>query len=422
MLINIFKTKIDNLKVLSYRIIRQALCLLVCFAAFYYGGCAEKKTVVVEEEPVLRLLSAMQYPKFSDDMLFDDLVPAISKSVEYLEGVPENKEFHFGSDVYDAGHLKKSLVRFQEFIQKNPDGKSVDQFIAENYLVYESIGGKETGSVLFTGYYEPTLNGSLSPSSKFAYPVYGPPKDLITIDLSAFSTKFEGEKIKGRWTGETVVPYYERKEIDFQGVLTQNLEPLAYVDDIVDLFFLHVQGSGRINLAEGYPLNLRFHTTNGRPYVSIGKYLIETEKIDRSEMSMQKIKEYLQLHPEEINEVLSKNPSYVFFEVGPESGPLGALGVVLTPGRSIATDRKIFPDAALVFIKTQKPVIGDDKKITEWVDFSRFTLNQDTGGAIRGPGRADLFWGSGDYAEIAAGYMQHMGNLYFLVLKPDNGH
>lgn len=420
MLINIFKTKIDTLKVLSHRIIRQSLCLLICFSAVYFGGCAEKKTVVVEEEPVLRLLSAMQYPKFSDDMLFDDLVPAVSKSVEYLEGVPENKEFHFGSDVYDAGHLKKSLVRFQEFIQKNPDGKSIDQFIAENYLVYESIGGKETGSVLFTGYYEPTLNGSLSPSPKFAYPVYGPPNDLITIDLSAFSTKFEGEKIKGRWTGETVVPYYERKEIDFQGVLAQNLEPLAYVDDIVDLFFLHVQGSGRINLAEGYSLNLRFHTTNGRPYVSIGKYLIETEKIDRSEMSMQKIKEYLQLHPEEINEVLSKNPSYVFFDVGPKSGPLGALGVVLTPGRSVATDRKIFPDAALVFVKTQKPVIGDDKKITEWVDFSRFTLNQDTGGAIRGPGRADLFWGSGNYAEIAAGHMQHMGNLYFLVLKPDN--
>ncbi len=318
-----------------------------------------------------------------------------------------------------AGHLKKSLIQFRDFIQKEPDGKNIDQFIVKNYRVYLSIGGKETGKVLYTGYYEPKLKGSLLPSSKYPHPVYGPPEDLITIDLSAFSTKFEGEKIRGRWTGETVVPYYERSEIDFGKVLAEKLKPLVFVDNIVDLFFLHIQGSGCIDLEEGYPLNLRYHDTNGRPYVSIGKYLIETGKIDRSEMSMQKIKEYLELHPEEINQVLSKNPSYVFFEIGP-NGPVGALGVTLTPGRSIATDRKVFPDAALAFIETQKPIIGLDRKITRWIDFSRFALNQDTGGAIRGTGRADLFWGNGENAEIAAGYMQHPGNLYFLVLKPEN--
>ena len=414
------KNIITTLEIPSKRIAGLSFYMLACLTAIYLVGCAEKKTEIVEEEePALQLLSELQYPKFTDDMLFDSLAPAISKSLEYLEKVPENREFRFGTDVYSAAHLKKSLIKFQDFIKKEPEGKNIDQFISENYLVYKSIGGKETGKVLYTGYYEPTLDGSLTPSSKFLYPVYGPPGDLITIDLSAFSTKFEGEKIKGRWTGETVVPYYDRKEIDFQGILANDMEPLAYVDDIVDLFFLHVQGSGRINLVEGYPLNLRFHTTNGRPYVSIGKYLIETEKIDRSEMSMQKIKEYLKLHPEEISDVLSKNPSYVFFEVGPEGGPVGALGVMLTPGRSVATDRKIFPDAALVFMETQKPIIDVGNKISRWEDFSRFALNQDTGGAIRGPGRADLFWGNGDYSEIAAGYMQHPGNLYFLVLKPE---
>ncbi len=412
--------KIITLRILSQNIIWLSSVLFTCMMMFYLSGCAEKVPVIIEkEEPPLLLLSTFQYPKFSDDMGFEDLVPAISKSLEYLDRVPENREFRFGPDVYDAGHLKKSLIQFRDFIQKEPDKKNIDQFIVRNYRVYLSIGGKETGKVLYTGYYEPTLKGSLSPSSKFPHPVYGPPEDLIRIDLSAFSTKFEGEKIRGRWTGETVVPYYERSEIDFGKVLAEKLKPLVFVDNIVDLFFLHIQGSGRVDLEEGYPLNLRYHDTNGRPYVSIGKYLIETGKIERSEMSMQKIKEYLELHPEEINQVLSKNPSYVFFEIGP-NGPVGALGVTLTPGRSIATDRKVFPDAALAFIETQKPIIGLDQKITRWIDFSRFALNQDTGGAIRGTGRADLFWGNGENAEIAAGYMQHPGNLYFLVLKPEN--
>lgn len=405
---------------LSQKVKRVLRLLLISILIISFGGCAEKKPVILEEEePVLRLLPQSQYPRFIDDMLFEDLVPAISKSLEYLEKVPESREFRFGNDVYDAVHLKKSLVRFRDFVQDNPDRTDLDRFIAENYRVYASIGGKETGRVLFTGYYEPTLNGSLSHSSKYPHPVYGPPNDLITIDLSAFSTKFDGEKIRGRWTGKTVVPYWDRKEIDFERVLEKTLTPLVFVEDIVDLFFLHVQGSGRVNLAEGYSINLRYHTTNGRPYVSIGKHLIEAGKIERSEMSMQKIKAYLKLHPEEIKPVLSQNPSYVFFEVGTE-GPVGALGVKLTPGRSIATDRKIFPDAALAFIETQKPFLDPDQKIIRWSDFSRFGLNQDTGGAIRGPGRADLFWGNGEYAEVAAGHLQHPGNLYFLVLKPDS--
>jgi membrane-bound lytic murein transglycosylase A len=414
----------DYKKFFAFRIFfKQKMCLLsvffICLIGIYLNGCAEKKTTIVEKEELSLLrLSQSQYPKFNDDMFFENLVPAISKSLEYLERVPEHREFRFGPDVYDTGHLKNSLMHFMDFVQKEPDGKNIDQFIAENYRVYGSIGGKETGKVLYTGYYEPTLYGSLYPSSKYPYPVYGPPEDLVTIDLSAFSTKFEGEKIRGRWTGKTLVPYYGRREIDFEQVLAENLKPLVYVDNIVDLFFLHVQGSGRVNLEEGYPINLRYHNVNGRPYISIGKYLIETGKIEHSEMSMQKIKEYLQLNPEEIIEVLSKNPSYVFFEVGPK-GPIGALGVGLTPGRSVAMDRKLYPDAALAFIETQKPLIGQDKKIIRWIDFSRFALNQDTGGAIKGTGRADLFWGNGEYAEISAGHMQHLGNLYFLVLKPE---
>ena len=135
-------------------------------------------------------------------------------------------------------------------------------------------------------------------------------------------------------------------------------------------------------------------------------------------MSMQKIREYLNHHPEEIEEILNYNPSYVFFKLV-EDSPLGCLNVKLTPGRSIALDRRIFPLPSLAFIEAKKPLVSADGQIREWTDFSRFVSSQDTGGAIRGPGRADLFWGNGKYARIAAGYMQHTGKLYFLILKQD---
>ena len=146
--------------------------------------------------------------------------------------------------------------------------------------------------------------------------------------------------------------------------------------------------------------------------------LIDNGKIPREEMSMQKIRAYLHDHPEEAETVLNYNPSYVFFKIE-QDGPIGSLGVKLTPGRSVALDRRLFPLAGLAFVETKKPLINGDEKIHSWTDFARFMLNQDTGGAIKGPGRADLFWGDGIYAEIAAGHMQHDGEIYFLILRPD---
>jgi membrane-bound lytic murein transglycosylase A len=145
--------------------------------------------------------------------------------------------------------------------------------------------------------------------------------------------------------------------------------------------------------------------------------LIDKKKITVKEMSMQKIRQYLNSHPDEIKEVFNYNPSYVFFQNEP-NGPLGNINVKLTPGRSIALDRRIFPKAALCFIETEKPIVDGAGQIQSWRRFTRFAMNQDTGGAIRGPGRADIFWGNGPYAEIAAGHLKHTGNLYFLVLKP----
>jgi membrane-bound lytic murein transglycosylase A len=392
-----------------------ALVLTIALAALI-SGCPAPIKKPPEELPLVRR-STFSYPDFSDDLALDGLEHSILKSLDYLQKVPADRTYQFGEDRFDAAHLIKSLQHFLDFIRMNPSNKELKKFIRTNYHVYQSVGRNQRGEVLFTGYYEPHLSGSLYKNEEYQYPIYALPTDLIKIDLSAFNEKYKGESIIGRYTGQTVVPYHDRREIDGEDVLFGKAEPLVWVRDPVDVFFLQIQGSGKVFLNTGEVINVHYHGTNGRPYRSIGRLLIEEQKIPKEEMSMQKIRSYLQNHPEEMAPVLNHNPSYVFFKLESE-GPLGYINVLLTPGRSVALDRRIFPPAALAYIQAKKPVVNSAGQIDSWIDCNRFVLNQDTGGAIRGPGRADLFWGNGPYAEIAAGHLAHTGKLYFLILKP----
>ena len=380
-------------------------------------GC-EPTVKKIRKEYVMAKVSSWSLPEFTDDLRYDGLEHSILKSLSYLHKIPADREFVFGPDRYNTDHMIVSLEQFLDFIQTRPSQQDLNDFIHSNYRVYRSIGRDGRGEVLYTGYYEPHLRGSLLQSDGYQFPIYSRPDDLIAIDLSLFNEKYAGEKIIGRYADQTVVPYYERSEIDTHGILEGRAEVLAWVEDAVDVFFLQIQGSGKVYLDNGEVINVHYQTTNGQPYRSIGKLLIDDGKISAEEMSMQKIREYLHAHPEEMEAVLNHNPSYVFFKIEPD-GPLGNINVTLTPGRSIALDRFLFPKAALTFIQTQKPVIDASGQIHSWQPFVRFALNQDTGGAIRGPGRADLFWGNGPYAEIAAGHMKHTGELFFLVLDPD---
>jgi membrane-bound lytic murein transglycosylase A len=350
-------------------------------------------------------------------MNYDGLEHSITMSLSYLEKIPEDRKFVFGEDHYTAHHLIRSLQFFLDFVQNRPDADQLKQFIRSNYLVYRSAGRDGNGEVLYTGYYEPHLRGSPARTEEYRYPIYARPRDLICIDLSRFKKKYAGETIIARYANQQVLPYYDRSEIESDGVLEGKADVLAWVGDPVDVFFLQIQGSGKVYLDNGNVLNVHYHTSNGRPYRSIGKLLIDRKKISVEEMSMQKIREYLNTHPDEMAEVFNYNPSYVFFQIEPD-GPLGNINVKLTPGRSIALDRHIFPKAALCFIDAEKPVIDGSGQIQDWQRFTRFAMNQDTGGAIRGAGRADIFWGNGPYAEIAAGHLKHKGLLYFLVLNP----
>jgi membrane-bound lytic murein transglycosylase A len=393
-----------------------AIIVTIIVVIFTVLGCAPSVTKSTKEN-AMKPASFWSYPEFSDDLLYTGLEHSILKSLSYLQKIPAEREFVFGRDRYTTEHMILSLQQFLAFIRTQPSAQDLNEFIQSNYRVYRSVGRNFWGEVLYTGYYEPHLRGSLIRAEEYQFPIYTRPADLMTIDLSLFNEKYRAEKIIGRHKDQTVVPYYARSEIDTEGALEGRAEVLAWADDPVDIFFLQIQGSGKVSLDNGQVISVHYHATNGQPYRSIGKLLIDEEKISVEEMSMQKIREYLKDHPEEIDKVLNYNPSYVFFKIEPD-GPLGNINVKLTPGRSIALDRRIFPPAALTFIQTEKPVVDSTGNIQSWQPFARFALNQDTGGAIRGPGRADLFWGNGPYAETAAGHMKHVGKLYFLVLKP----
>ncbi|MBI5590938.1 MAG: MltA domain-containing protein [Deltaproteobacteria bacterium] len=394
--------------------LRMSLSRLALGMVLLLSACAPVKTpAVVETPPALVKLTPSAYPALPDDLNYEGLNRCIQMSLAYLRKLPRDRAFSFGTDSYTAAHLIRSLEVFQEFIQTGPSADQITAMIRSDFEVYRAAGASE--KVLFTGYYEPVLKGSLKETPHYRYPIYSRPDDLIAVDLSAFSAKYAGETITGRFTGQTLVPYYDRKTIENREIFKG--QALAWVGDPVDLFFLHIQGSGKIMLDQGKILNVHYHATNGHPYRSIGKVLIDQGKIPKSEISMQAIRAYLKSHPEEQDTVLSANPSFVFFKTETD-GPLGNLNVPLTPGRSLAVDKKIFPPAALMYIQAQKPVMTEPGQLGAWEDFGRFALNQDTGGAITGPGRADIFWGNGPYAELAAGHLQHRGDMYFLILKP----
>jgi len=395
------------------------LALMILFGSGLLTGCAVETSRPPEIDlPPMERLKASDIPVFSDDMATDSLDHAIFQSLTYLNRLSPDRVFTFGTDQYDAEHLIRSLETFRELINTPPSPTSLNDFIQRRYIVYRSIGSDRSGRVLFTGYYEPFLQGSRDQSDIFRFPVYQTPDDLLNIDLSMFSSRFKGERIIARYENHRVLPYHDRKSISEKRILEGKADVLAWVNDRVDLFFLQIQGSGKIFLDTGEIIKVHYHTSNGHPYRSIGKLLIDEEKIPPSEMSMQRIRAYLNEHPEEISRILNYNPSYIFF-TEEKGGPRGAIGVELTPGRSLATDRRLFPPGALAFIRTEMPLVNAEQQIFGWTRLERFVLNQDTGGAITGPGRADLYWGHGPYAELAAGHMRHDGELYFLILKPE---
>jgi membrane-bound lytic murein transglycosylase A len=355
-------------------------------------------------------------PLISDDLDRESLRGAIRQSIVYLAKLPPDRIVGEQPRRITAQEVLNSLLSFERLLDRWDCRGCWLKEIRANFDLVPSSNDPAADTVLFTGYYQPVIEASLIPTEDYRYPIYGKPADLIVAEQVRLAPVMTAEKVFGRLEGENFIPYYSRREIDQQGILRGRGYEIAWVRNPVDLFFLHIQGSGILQLPDGWRLHVGYAAANGRAYRSIGRLLIDSGKVPQEEMSMQRLRRYFAEHPEEQYDIMAYNESYIFFRFL-EDGPLGSLEVPLTPGRSIATDPRLFPKGALAFAVAQMPVVDAAGQLTGWEPLSRFVVNQDSGGAIRGAQRADLYFGSGPDAGAAAGYMNRPGKLYFLLLK-----
>ncbi len=357
---------------------------LVSILFFMFAGCAPKPQILSEKLPQTYLLPS-EYEQLQSwaEEDFDALLPIFEKSC-----ISGRTKGLYGDLCDEVGEVDDARAFFEHSLRP--------------YKITTKEGEAEG---LITGYYEPLLLGSLQKSERYRYLLYAVPDDLIIVKLDSLYPKLKGIRLRGRLEGNTLVPYAARKTM-----AESNASVLCWVDDKVSLFFLEVQGSGRIELDDGETIFVGYANQNGHPYRSIGKYLIEQNEISREEVSLQSIRAWLADNPQRVDEVLNANPSRVFFQERRQSAT-GSLGLELTPERSIAVDRRYVPLGAMLYMQTQDPI--DQSPIEKMV------FAQDTGGAIKGEIRADMFWGYGSQAESKAGKMQEPLELW--ILLPRNG-
>ncbi len=342
-----------------------------------------------------------------------DLLPAWRRSCARLTALPPDTPLH--ADLPHAGHAGDWRALCASIEGLGPNDHGAVRALIEASLVPVTVADGADPTGLFTGYYEPELAGCRAPRPGCAAPIRALPQDLVQVDLGRFRDHLKGERIAGRVTDGRLEPYEPRNAIEAAGDIAYG-PPLAYVKDKVDKFFLHIQGSGRIRFDDGGVMRVGYAGQNGHPYTAIGRVLLDWGALDRKTISMQSIRAWLADHPDRADTVMNANASYIFFRPltieDPNAGPIGAEGVPLTPGRSLAVDHRFHAYGLPVWVETTAPA-GDDPQAERKVH--RLMMAQDTGGAIRGPVRGDVFWGFGDAAGEVAGAMKHEGRLSVLV-------
>ncbi len=415
------------------------LLLLSLFGLFSYL----KPLGPIRIEEALQIVPENHWPVLRDDLDLQSLHLALERNLVYLNKLPGERKFNYGLQVVTVDQVLSVQVELLVFLEQKPDTQELELFLKKKFKLLESVSNswlpwrKNENPVLFTGYYVPTLRGSRQPDERYRYPLYRKPTDLVAVDLGKFDLHRQVRKLwpwlvkipfgprleelrfptlRGRLLKSgKVVPYHTRAEIDYGKKLQgQNLE-LVWVDDEIDRFFLQIQGSGLVRLVDGRTTMVGYAAANGHPYRSIGGWLIRQGFMRREEVSMPSIRAWIKKHPERMAEIFSVNSSYVFFRELPTPEALGCYNVPITTGRSIATDRKLFPGGALVLITTELPTFSPAEEITGWRSCNRLVFNQDTGGAIKGPYRVDLYCGDDRPAELVAGVMKQPGRLFFFV-------
>ena len=360
-------------------------------------------------------LSFKTKPSLDDDMDIASLEKAANESIKYLEKLKPNARMRLGKRTVTPKEQIASVRRLVEIFKTESDPVNRARWIKREFDIIKGAGKTKQGNVMVTGYYQPLLQGSMIEDEQFKWPIYRKPDDLVNVDLGLFFNSMKGKRITGRVVDGKLTPYFNRKEIDSSGALSGRELEAVWVDDPIGLFILHVQGSGVVQLPDGECLFVNYAGANGRRYRSIGKLLIDEGSVKKEDMSLGAIRDYLRAHPDDLERVLYHNPSYIFFTIM-DDGPFGSTGAKLIPGRSAAFDPSIYPKGSIAHITIELPVI-ENGEVAGWSGQSRFLFNHDQGGAIKGPGRMDLFFGLGERAEASAGVMKNFGELYLLTLK-----
>lgn len=398
---------------LKYALVFTVIVFLTSCSQLLYQGEVEEPFSEQSSSGVDIKISGQQQDRYHHDK---DLIISIDNSLKYLNRI-DSQKIVWPQKGLLAQDIIYTLEDLKAKVKELGEGDELYDYIKKNYKFY-SYGN---GNTHVTGYYEAELKGSRKKTKVYRYPLYSKPNDILKIELKKFpqfkDRKDVPDSLQGRITSKGKVgPYYTRKEIDYGKALMNKGAELVWVDDPMALFFLQVQGSGIIELTDGSKMRVNFAGNNGHPYRSIGKFLIDRGKLSKKNMSAQVIRKYLKTHPNEAQAVYEYNPSYVFFrEV--EEGPLGCLGVPVTAYRSIATDPKYFPQALPAILMTKIPVVDSDGVVLREDDFAQIVLNQDSGGAIKGQRRVDLFTGKGEQNEQIAGGLNGAGRLFFFVKK-----
>ena len=350
---------------------------------------------------------------WSEDKLSQAL-PAFLKSCTKIAKREHSKPFVaknrnlLGLEVGRIGHWQY-LCKIAKTLDHRASKEAVRQYFEKYFKPYKLVS---VAGGLVTGYYEPTLRGSWTKTNRFYVPLYKKPKDLVSVNLGKFVPELATKTIHGRIENQQLVPYWSREEI-YNGMLVNRGLDLLWVDSLVDAFFLQIQGSGVVLLPGGERVRVGYAGKNGLPYFAIGRDLIKSGAITKKRMSMDSIKDWLAKNPKKGLELMKKNKSFIFFRLLKGAGPLGAQGVELTPGRSIAVDRNFIPLGVPIWLDTIHPLKGNKP-------LRRLVVAQDTGGAIRGPTRADFFWGAGSQAGKKAGFMKNTGTMHLLLPRFHN--
>ena len=379
------------------------VCLLIALAVLSSCSLFKQESEMEKLPLVIKPARFADLPGWQNDR-HEDALTAFSRScARILKRSPSDSFGAVGGTYGDWQPACRALP------QTGIGQEQARAYFERWFMPWKATMGEKTDKGLFTGYYEPALQGSAIKTGPYQYPLYRRPDDLVMVDLGAFREELKGQRIAGRVIDAHLKPHEGRAAID-TGNWPHNDEVLVWVDDPVDSFFLHIQGSGRVNLPDGSAIRVGYDGQNGHIYYAIGRELIKRGYMSKDEVSLQSIRSWLESHPDQAAEIMHLNRSSVFFKALSGDGPLGGEGLALTPERSLAIDRAKLPYGVPLWVDIEPPVNGEPP-------LRRLMVAQDTGGAITGAVRGDVFWGHGDRAEHLAGHMKAQGRYWLLLPK-----